>query len=88
MFPTISLYDFYFEIADQDIFKVTINAHSLNNGDIPTFIFIRAHCITSIKQQESKRIIRTLLLRPWLWVTYQQTHAHLKRYDEVDNHPF
>ena len=44
--------------------------------------------VTSIKQWESERIIRTPLLKPWLRVTYQQAHVHLKRHDEVNSHPF
>ena len=39
--------------TEHDIFKVTFNAHSSNNGDIPTFLFCRAYCITKIKQRES-----------------------------------
>ena len=66
--------------TEHDLFNVTFIAHSSNNGDIPTFIFCSAYYITSIKQWESKNIIRTLLLQPWLWVTYQ--------HDEVDKHPF
>ena len=30
----------------------------------------------------------TLLLQPWLWVTYQQAHIHLTRHDEVDDNAF
>ena len=83
----MSLYDFFVRYR---YFQGYVNnsAHSLNNGDIPIFIFIRAHYITSMKQWESKRIIRTLLLQHWSRVTYQKAHVHLKRYDEVDNHPF
>ena len=67
--------------TEHDIHKVTFTAYSSNNhdnGDISTFIFCRAYCIIGIKQWESKRIIRTLLLQPWLWVTYQNAHIHLK----------
>ena len=39
---------------EHDIFKVTSNAHSSNNGDVPTFIFCRAYCITSINNESPK----------------------------------
>ena len=68
--------------TEHDIYKITYTAYSWNNGDMSTFIFCRAYYIISIKQWESKRIIRTLLLQPWLWVTY----IRLQRHEEVDNH--
>ena len=40
-------------LPEHGICKVTFNAHSSNNGYMPTFIFCRA----SIKQWQSKRII-------------------------------
>ena len=70
------------------IYNVTFTAYNSNNGDISTSIFCRAYCIINIKQWESKRIIGINLLQPWVWVTYQQVHIHLKRHDEVDNHTF
>ena len=69
--------------TEHDIYKVTFTAYSSNNGDISTFIFCRAYCIIGIKQWESKRIIRTLLLEPWLWVTYQKAHIHLKTGNKI-----
>ena len=52
--------------TEHDIYEGTFTAYISNNGDTSTFIFCRAYCIISIKQWESKRIIRTLLLQPWL----------------------
>ena len=58
--------------TEHDILQVTFNACSSNNGDIPTFIFCRA-CRLPVLRWESKSILRTLLLQPWLsWVTYNR----------------
>ena len=54
--------------TEDDIYKVTFTAYSSNNGYISTFIFCRAYLIINIKQWKSKRIIRTILLQPWIWI--------------------